>query len=61
MVKPIVEDKANVVYGSRFAVDGEHGVVYYWHYLGNKFLRECPINQFMRVFEPSAVSSRYVS
>jgi glycosyltransferase involved in cell wall biosynthesis len=34
---PIVEDKADVVYGSRF-IGEPHRVLYYWHTLGNKFL-----------------------
>jgi glycosyltransferase involved in cell wall biosynthesis len=38
LLKPILEDKADVVYGSRF-VGGEcHRVVYFWHYVGNKAL-----------------------
>ena len=38
LLKPIFEDKADVVYGSRF-VGGEcHRVVYFWHYVGNKAL-----------------------
>ncbi|MEQ9409740.1 MAG: glycosyltransferase family 2 protein [Fuerstiella sp.] len=38
LLKPIIEDKADVVYGSRFLGDQAHRVLYYWHYLGNKFL-----------------------
>ena len=38
MVVPIVNDKADVVLGSRFATGGAHRVLYFWHYLGNKFL-----------------------
>ena len=38
LLRPIVEDKADVVYGSRFLGDQPHRVLYYWHYLGNKFL-----------------------
>jgi len=38
LLKPILEDKAEVVYGSRF-VGGEcHRVVYFWHYVGNRIL-----------------------
>jgi glycosyltransferase involved in cell wall biosynthesis len=37
LLKPILEDKADVVYGSRFG--GEtHRVLFFWHYLGNRFL-----------------------
>jgi glycosyltransferase involved in cell wall biosynthesis len=38
LVKPIVEGRADVVYGSRFAGGEEHRVLYFWHYLGNRFL-----------------------
>lgn len=37
LLKPIAEDKADVVYGSRF-IGGTHRVLYFWHYLGNKIL-----------------------
>jgi len=38
LIEPIVNDKADVVYGSRFQGGGPHRVVYFWHYVGNKFL-----------------------
>ena len=38
LLRPIVEDKADVVFGSRFLGDQPHRVLYFWHYLGNKFL-----------------------
>jgi glycosyltransferase involved in cell wall biosynthesis len=38
LLQPIVEGKADVVFGSRFLGDHPHRVLYYWHYLGNKFL-----------------------
>ena len=38
LIKPIVEDVADVVYGSRFLGDQPHRVLYFWHYLGNRFL-----------------------
>ncbi|GFE57822.1 glycosyltransferase family 2 protein [Geobacter sp. AOG1] len=38
LVKPIVDGRADVVYGSRFAGGEEHRVLYFWHYLGNRFL-----------------------
>ena len=38
LIEPIIQDKADVVYGSRFMGGGPHRVVYYWHYLGNKFI-----------------------
>jgi glycosyltransferase involved in cell wall biosynthesis len=38
LVRPIVEGRADVVFGSRFAGGEEHRVLYFWHYLGNRFL-----------------------
>jgi glycosyltransferase involved in cell wall biosynthesis len=38
LLQPIVEGWADVVYGSRFLGDRPHRVLYFWHYLGNKFL-----------------------
>ena len=38
LIQPIIEDKADVVYGSRFLGDYAHRVLYFWHYLGNRFL-----------------------
>jgi glycosyltransferase involved in cell wall biosynthesis len=38
LIKPIVEDKADVVFGSRFLGTGEHRVLYFWHRIGNGFL-----------------------
>jgi glycosyltransferase involved in cell wall biosynthesis len=37
LLAPILEGKADVVYGSRF-IGETHRVLYYWHYLGNMFL-----------------------
>ena len=37
LLQPIAEDRADVVYGSRF-IGEPHRVLYYWHTLGNKFL-----------------------
>ncbi len=37
LITPILEDKADVVYGSRF-LGGPHRVLYFWHALGNKLL-----------------------
>ena len=36
VLRPIVEGKADVVYGSRFAGGESHRVLYFWHTLGNK-------------------------
>ena len=38
LVKPILEGKADVVYGSRFMGDEAHRVLYFWHRAGNGFL-----------------------
>ncbi len=38
LTDPILADKADVVYGSRFLGGSAHRVVYYWHYVGNTFL-----------------------
>lgn len=37
LLEPLVNDKADVVFGSRF-IGEPHRVLYYWHTLGNKFL-----------------------
>ncbi|MGV7220784.1 MAG: glycosyltransferase family 2 protein [Nitrospinales bacterium] len=37
LLTPILDDRADVVYGSRF-LGGTHRVLFFWHYLGNKFL-----------------------
>lgn len=38
LLGPILANKADVVYGSRFMGSEPHRVLYYWHYLGNQFL-----------------------
>lgn len=38
MLEPILNDGADVVFGSRFLSNESHRVLYYWHYLANKFL-----------------------
>ena len=38
LLKPIVDGKADVVYGSRFIGGSEHRVLYFWHSVGNRFL-----------------------
>lgn len=38
LVEPILENKADVVFGSRFMGGGAHRVLYFWHRLGNGFL-----------------------
>jgi hypothetical protein len=38
LIAPIVEGRADVVFGSRFVGSGEHRVLYFWHSIGNKLL-----------------------
>jgi glycosyltransferase involved in cell wall biosynthesis len=38
LLKPILDGKADVVFGSRFAGGDAHRVVYFWHMMGNRFL-----------------------
>jgi len=38
LLRPILQGKADVVFGSRFMGGGPHRVVFYWHMLGNRFL-----------------------
>jgi glycosyltransferase involved in cell wall biosynthesis len=35
---PLLSGKAAAVFGSRFQSGGAHRVVYFWHYVGNRFL-----------------------
>lgn len=37
LLKPILDGRADVVYGSRF-LGGPHRVLFFWHYVGNKIL-----------------------
>ena len=37
LIKPILDGRADVVYGSRFA-GGTHRVLFFWHYMANRFL-----------------------
>jgi len=38
LLMPILKGRADVVYGSRFLGGGPHRVVFFWHYVGNRFL-----------------------
>ena len=38
LLQPIVEGKADVVYGSRFVGSRPHRVLFFWHMVGNKLL-----------------------
>ena len=38
LIKPILDGKADMVLGTRFGGGDSHRVLYFWHYLGNRFL-----------------------
>ncbi|MFX0197410.1 MAG: glycosyltransferase [Candidatus Hodarchaeota archaeon] len=38
LLVPLINKEADVVLGSRFLSYGAHRVLYFWHYLGNRFL-----------------------
>ena len=38
LLEPLINDDADVVFGSRFLSPGAHRVLYFWHSLGNRFL-----------------------
>ncbi len=38
LLVPLIESKADVVYGSRFLGSGPHRVLYFWHSVGNSVL-----------------------
>lgn len=38
LLAPILDGKADVVYGSRFTGSGPHRVLFFWHYIANRFL-----------------------
>ncbi|MFZ0801883.1 MAG: glycosyltransferase family 2 protein [Terriglobales bacterium] len=38
LLDPLVQDKADVVYGSRFLGAAPHRVLYFWHSVGNRLL-----------------------
>ncbi len=38
LLEPLLSQKADVVYGSRFKGGDSHRVLYFWHSLGNQFL-----------------------
>lgn len=40
LIQPILDGRADVVYGSRFLGGQPHRVLYYWHYVGNRLLTE---------------------
>jgi len=38
LLRPMLENKADVVYGSRFMGGSAHRILFFWHSTGNKFL-----------------------
>jgi len=38
LLDPLIQGKADVVYGSRFLGAGPHRVLYFWHSVGNRLL-----------------------
>ena len=38
LLKPLMDGKADVVYGSRFLTTKEHRVLFFWHSVGNRLL-----------------------
>jgi len=38
LIRPILDDRADVVYGSRFITTEERRVLLFWHFMGNSFL-----------------------
>lgn len=38
VIEPILRNRADVVYGSRFLGGSAHRVLFYWHMIGNRFL-----------------------
>ena len=38
MIEPLIQGKADVVFGSRFLGGAPHRVLYFWHSVGNSFL-----------------------
>jgi len=38
LLEPLIQNKADVVYGSRFLGGRPHRVLFFWHYVGNRLL-----------------------
>lgn len=38
LLEPLISNRADVVFGSRFISDRPHRVLYFWHSVGNRFL-----------------------
>lgn len=41
LLKPLIDGRADVVFGSRFIGGDEHRALFFWHMIGNKFLTLC--------------------
>ncbi len=41
LLKPLLDGRADVVYGSRFAGGEEHRALFFWHMIGNRLLTLC--------------------
>jgi SAM-dependent methyltransferase len=41
MIQPLLDDRADAVFGSRFALAGDRRVLYFWHSVANKMLTLC--------------------
>ena len=41
LLEPVLQNRADVVYGSRFTSSSAHRVLYFWHFVGNRFLTLC--------------------
>ena len=41
LLAPLLEGRADVVFGSRFVGGAPHRVLYFWHFVGNRFLTLC--------------------
>lgn len=48
LLEPLINGKADVVFGSRFAGGESHRVLYFWHRMGNSFLTLCS-NMFTNI------------
>lgn len=55
LMQPILDGKADVVYGSRFLGHGPHRVLFFWHYVGNRFLK-IRIDEDRFGFEPEVTA-----
>jgi len=52
LLRPLLEGKADAVYGSRFMIVGERRVLYFWHSVANKLLTEfCNLVSDLNLFD----------